>query len=309
MLSRRDLGRLALGALPLVATAQKKIESVVHGVRFGLESHIFSGTGLPQDGIVDAMIQTMVEFGLGECDLDAPSIEPGMYWDRIQSGGAGGAVPPEVAAARALAREELARWRKSVSLDYFRAIRRKFEDAGLEIYGISGFPCSNEEEASRIFDIAKACGARQATPDMTLPTARRLAPLAEKCGLIVAVQGHPVVTSPNVIAKPADFEEALSYSKTYVVSLDIGDAVGGGWDPLDFVKKHHDRITVLYLKDRRKDRLSVPFGEGDTPIAEILRLIRDKTYPIRCYIDCDHKTANRPADVKRSLEFAKAALA
>lgn len=311
MLTRRALGKLALGALPMVARGAGKIDSVVQGIRFGLGSHVFSGTGLPRDGIVDAMIQTMVECGLGECDLDAPAIEPGVYWERIQSGGGGGAVSPEVAAARAQAREELARWRMSVSLDYFRAIRKKFEAAGIEIYSISGFSCANEEEAGRIFDIAKACGARQAAPDVMLPTAKSMVPLAEKSGLIVAVMGHPSVTNPNpgAIAKPADYEEALSYSKKYVVSVDIGDARGGGWDPFDFVKRNHDRITVLYLKDRRKDRLSVPFGEGDTPIAEILRLIRDGKYPIRCYLDCDYKTANRTADVKRSFEFAKAALA
>src|SRR5579862_548109 len=61
MLSRRDLGKMALGALPIVARAAKKIDSAIHGVQFGVESHIFTGIGLPQDGSVDAMIQTMVE--------------------------------------------------------------------------------------------------------------------------------------------------------------------------------------------------------------------------------------------------------
>jgi sugar phosphate isomerase/epimerase len=55
--------------------------------------------------------------------------------------------------------------------------------------------------------------------------------------------------------------------------------------------------------------VSVPWGEGDTPIKEILRLVRDSKYPIRCYIDCDYKTTDRPADVKRSFGYAKAALA
>jgi sugar phosphate isomerase/epimerase len=78
---------------------------------------------------------------------------------------------------------------------------------------------------------------------------------------------------------------------------------------LALVKDRLDRIAVIYLKDRRKDRVSVPWGEGDTPIKEILRLVRDSKYPIRCYIDCDYKTADRPADVKRSFGYAKAALA
>ena len=59
---------------------------------------------------------------------------------------------------------------------------------------------------------------------------------------------------------------------------------------------------------RKKDRLSVPWGEGDTPVTQVLQLIRDNKYPIRCYLDCDHKTTNRPADVKRSFEYAKTAL-
>jgi len=33
-----------------------------------------------------------------------------------------------------------------------------------------------------------------------------------------------------------------------------------------------------------------------------------RSYPIRCYIDCDYKTSDRPGDVKRSFEFAKKAL-
>ena len=84
---------------------------------------------------------------------------------------------------------------------------------------------------------------------------------------------------------------------------------GGGYDSLAFVKDRLDRIAVIYLKDRRKDRLSVPWGEGNTPINEVLRLVRDSKYPIRCYIDCDYKTTDRPADVKRSFGYAKAALA
>jgi sugar phosphate isomerase/epimerase len=198
----------------------------------------------------------------------------------------------------------------AVSLDYFRAIRKRFEDAGLEIYSLSGFPGSTEEELSRTFEIAETLGARMVTLGITLSAAKRVAPLAEKRSFLVGIQGRPnmSVTDPDVIAKPENFEEAVSLSKSYWMSFDIGDATGGGYDSLKFVEAHHDRIALLYIKDRRKDRLSVPWGEGDTPIKETLRMVSDRKYPIRCYIDCDYKTANRPADVKRSFEYAKAAL-
>ena len=313
MFSRRDLGKLALGALPIPATAAKKIDSVVHGIQFGLQSYVFSGIGLAQDSILDVVVKSMVESGVGECDLYAPLVEPAQLWDRIRAGGPAGpgaTVSPEVTAARAQAREELAKWRMSVSLDYFRTIRKKFADAGVEIYGLSGFPGSTEEELSRTFDIAEACGARLITLGIALSAVKRLAPLVERRGFLLGIQGNPnmSVTNPDVIAKPENFAEAVSLSKNYWISFDIGDASGGGYDALKFVEVYHDRIGLLYLKDRRKDRLSVPWGEGDTPVTEILRLIRDRKYPIRCYIDCDYKTTNRPADVKRSFEFAKAAL-
>ena len=312
MFSRRNLGKLALAALPMAATAARKIDSVVRGIQFGLQSYVFSGTGLPQDGILDVVVKSMIESGLGECDLYAPLAEPAQFWDRIRAGGPavpGATVPPEVA-ARAQAREELAKWRMSVSLDYFRPIRKKFDDAGIEIYGLSGFPGSTEEELNRTFEIAGILGARLITLGVTLPAAKRIAPVVEKHSYLVGIQGRPdmSVTDPNAIASPKNFEEAVSLSKSYWMSFDIGDATGGGYDALKFVEAHHDRIALLYLKDRRKDRLSVPWGEGDTPVTEVLRLVRDRKYPIRCYIDCDYRTANRPADVKRSFEYAKAAL-
>jgi sugar phosphate isomerase/epimerase len=308
MLSRRDLGKLAL--LSNYASAAKKIDSVVDGVRFGVQSYIFSGLGLPPDGVLDIVIHSMVESGLGECDLFAPLVEPARFWDRIRAGGPGAPSSPEVLAARNQAHEELAQWRKSVSLDYFRAIRRKFEDAGIDIYGLSGFPGATEEELRWTFDVADTVGARLVTLNIPFSAAKRVAPLADQREFLVGIQGHPDmhVTDLDVIAKPEQFAAAVQLSKNYCMSFDIGDATGGGYDSLKFVETHHDHIHLLYLKDRRKDRLSVPWGEGDTPIKEILRLVRDRKYPIRCFIDCDYKTTNRPADVKRSFEYAKAAL-
>jgi hypothetical protein len=37
-------------------------------------------------------------------------------------------------------------------------------------------------------------------------------------------------------------------------------------------------------------------------------LVRDKKPSIRCYIDADYKTTDRPGDVKRSFAYAKSAL-
>ncbi len=274
MFSRRDLGKLTLGALSTSAMAAKKIDSVIHGIQFGLQSYIFTRAGLPPEGLVDTVIASMVECGLGECDFFAPLVDA------------------------------------ATSLDSFRAIRQKFDDAGIAIYGLSGFHWSTDEELGRTFEVAEVLGARLITLTVTLPAARRIVPAVEKSKFLVGIQGNPNMnaTTPDAISKPEQYQEAVGLSKSYGISFDIGDATGGGYDALQFVRTYHDRISLIYLKDRRKDRLSVPYGEGDTPVAEVLRFVRDGKYPIRCYLDCDYKTTNRAADVKRSFEYAKLAL-
>jgi sugar phosphate isomerase/epimerase len=274
MLSRRDLGKMTLVALSASAMAAKKIDSVVHGIQFGLQTYIFTRIGLPPESLVDTVIASMVESGLGECDFFAQMVDP--------------ALLPE----------------------QYRAIRKKFDDAGIDIHGISGYRVTNETDLQRTFEIANILGARLVTLTVTLPVARQIAPLVEKSPFRVGIQGNPSMnpTNPDTIARPEQYEEAVAISKSYGMSFDIGDAAGSGYDTLTFVEAHLDRFDLIYLKDRRKDHTSVPWGEGDTPLAQVLRLVRDRKPSIRCYIDCDYKTSNRPADVKQSFDYAKHAL-
>ena len=312
MYSRRNFGKLALAALPAAAMAAKKIDSAVHGIQFGLQSYVFSGLGLPPDTVLDVVIASMVESGLGNCDLFAPLIQPAALVERTRSGPPTPAeVLPEVAAARAKAREELAQWYMTVPLDYFRGIRKKFEDAGIAIPALSRFPGSTEAELSRTFEVAEVLGAKILVNGTSVSAAKRLAPLADKHSFTIGILGGSNMqsTNPDSVGSAGPFEQAVSFSKNYGMCFDIGDATAGGYDALKFVEDHHDKIVLLYLKDRRKTGEKVPFGEGDAPIEQVLRLIRDRKYPIPCYLDCDYNTSNRPADVKRSLEYAKAALA
>jgi sugar phosphate isomerase/epimerase len=303
MISRRRLGKLALGSLALPASPAGKIDSKIDGVRFGLQTYVFTVGGLPQNGLLDLAVKTMVEARLGECDLFAPLVEPAEFWAKIRDSAA-------TAAEGAAARQALARWRASVSLDFYRSIRNKINDAGIDIFAISGFPGKTTEQLERAFEIAGALGARLITINNTLTEAKQVAPLVDKAGFLIGLQGRPDLhpADPDTISTPANFEGALALSKNYWISFDIGDATGGGYDALPFVDAHHDRIALIYLKDRRRDRTSVQWGEGDTPIAEVLRLTRDRKYGWRCFVDCDYKTSDRPGDVKRSFEYAKKSL-
>jgi sugar phosphate isomerase/epimerase len=263
----------------------------------------------------------MVESGIGDCLLFAPSTEPVDLADKARParggggarGGSGGRGPasPEQAAAM----EALHQWHLTAPLTYYTAIRKKFSDAGLEInsFDASFGNMTSDEDLSKACQVTKALGATCMMCAVTKSVAKRLAGFAESHNIKVALQGRPNMnaTDSDMMAKPADFEEVFGYSKNFGSSIDVGDATGGGWDALRFVEDTHQRVFGLNLKDRTKANVSMPWGDGDTHIRDILQLVRDKKYPIRCYIDCDYalpEGSTRQAEVKRCMDFARAAL-
>ena len=309
MYTRREWGKLALAAIPLAGVA------ATNGVEIGVATYSYNA--LPQPDQLDAIIASMRDGGVKSCLLNPPCTEPTDLFMKARPAGASsgrgrGAVTPE----RAAAIEALRQWHLTVPLDYYVALRKKFTDAGLEIdtYEPSLGAATSDEDINRAFEVTKTLGARYLADNFTKSVAKRVAPFADKHDIKVALQGRPFMsTDPDAMSKPADFEEVMGYSKNFGSSIDIGDATSGGWDTLQFIQDTHERIFSLNIKDRTKAGRSVPWGEGDSHVKETFQLIRDKKYPIRCFIDCDYVTdqgaATRVADIKRCAEFARAALA
>lgn len=311
MFTRRDFGKITLAALPL-ASALAKINSKVNGVQLGVQTYSFRD--LPQQGIVDAVIKAMTDIGLGECEVFASQFEP----PQPRMGGGGGrgrGTPPDpaVVAAREKARNDLRAWRLSVSMDHFKDLKKKFDDAGIEIYAYNySFNTSfTDDEIDRGFEMAKALGVRAITASTTVSVARRVAPFADKHKMIVAMHGHSNLTDPEQFAKPESFQAAMDMSKYFWVNLDIGHFFAAGYDPMAYITQHHARITNLHLKDRKKNEgENVPWGQGDTPIKPVLTLLKEKKYPIPAFIEYEYRgTESSTAEVKKCYEYAKAALA
>jgi sugar phosphate isomerase/epimerase len=256
---------------------------------------------------IDVVIKAMKDSGVSECELFAPQLEP-----QFSSGarGARGAPPtPEAIKAR----EDLRRWRLETSLDHFRNARKKFDAAGLTIYGY----CYNmntsftDAELERGFEITKAIGAEVMTTSTTMDVARRLAPLADKHKVIVGLHGHSNITDPNEFATPESFAAAMKMSPYLRVNLDIGHFWAADYDPVAYIREHHAKITNLHLKDRKKHQGdNTPWGQGDTPIKEVLQLLKRERWPIPVDIEYEYRGAGTPAEeVRKCFEFAKQALA
>lgn len=305
MYTRRAFAKTAAALLPTLS-AWSKVDSKVNGVPIGVQSYSFRD--LPPEGRLEAIVKNMTNIGLGECEMYNAQAEP----PSLNPPGGRGQDTPERAAARAKAREELRKWRLSVSDDHFKAIRKQFEAAGLRIhaYNYSFNDSFTDDEITRGFEIAKAIGAKVITASTTVSVARRVAPFADKHKQIVAMHNHSNVKDPNEFATPESFKAAMDLSKYFWVNLDIGHFVGADFDPIAYIQQHHARITNLHLKDRKKNQgPNMPWGEGDTPIREVLRLLRDKKYAIPAYIEYEYRgTESSAAEVTKCFDFCKRAL-
>jgi sugar phosphate isomerase/epimerase len=99
-------------------------------------------------------------------------------------------------------------------------------------------------------------------------------------------------------------------SKYIAINLDIGHFTAANFDAVDFLKQHHDHIVTLHIKDRKKNQGdNVPLGEGDTPIKEVLQLLKHERYNIPANIEYEYKGSDTVAEVKKCFEYCKKALA
>jgi sugar phosphate isomerase/epimerase len=277
ILSRREFGKLSLAF---------GLSSRVSGVQIGAQSYSF------RDRPLDAMITAMTEIGLSECELWQGHVEPKL--------------------PREGRREELRKWRTTVALDHFTQIREKFDRAqiSLSAYNYSFRDDFTDREIERGFEIAKALGVEALTASSTVSVTRRVAPVAAKHKMMVGMHGHDNLDDPNEFAKPASFETAMKESKWIGLNLDIGHFTAAGYDPVEFLTRFHDRTVTLHIKDRKRNQgPNMPFGQGDTPVKEILTLLKRKRWNIPANIEYAYKGSDTIAEMKKCYQFCRDILA
>ena len=327
MYTRRELGKLAVTALPAAyltragAFAQARPNSKVRGVMIGMNvPYNFGGRNAPVDEIIDKCVQ----LGVSGLELRTQPVEsylglPESLVTAAAPAGGRNAKPstPEQDEARKKAADDIRKWRVSAPMDKAKTLRKKFEDAGIliEIVKVDGILSMPDDVVDYEFTLAKALGARAISTEIThvdpkapvspLPE-KRLGTFADKHKLMVGYHGHAETG-------PKEWKEVFSYARHNGANLDIGHfIVGNKTSPVPFLKQHHDRITHVHVKDRKFDGTDVPFGTGDTPIKEVLQLIRDNKWPIQATIEFEYPVpagSDRMAELEKCVEYCRAALA
>jgi hypothetical protein len=312
--SRRHFFTVAAAGLALSQTleAKKMINSRMHGVYVGIQT--YSLRGLRWDAVIPAMKQV----GIGEAEIFSTQVEP-LAAD----------VP------------DLAKWRASdAAITYFTDVRKKFNDAGIAIYGYNGrfgtFAGGRGRGGARGAGGPGAGAAGAGAPAAAPPAAPATPPpapppvtdaeierqfeIAKALGAKTFNGGvQPAIADrvgkvaeryKMVVGITAQTPETLALSPYFKYDIDIGNYTAAGHDALQFVTDNYDKITDIHLKDCKLNGPSVPFGTGDSHMKEILQLMKKRKSQIRANIDCDYPgTGTSVEEVQKCFDYVKQCLA
>ena len=220
----------------------------------------------------------------------------------------------EYSEKRKIYEQEVAEWRKNVDLNKLKELRGLYNEAGIDIYAFKPrvFEKENTDDDIRYgMRAAKALGASHVTLEHPSDDKHTFRPskIAEEEDVLIGYHGHEQQT-------PTFWDTAITQSKYNKINLDFGHYVAGdNENVVEFVKENNNHIVSMHLKDRKKgvnggDNL--PFGEGDTPIADVVRLINNEGYTFPITIELEYNIpegSNSIEEIKKCLNYINNSLA
>ena len=317
--TRRNFGRLALAAVPIPLLANPN--SKWGGVQVGINAP-YSFHGLP--GSADDVQKYVVDLGLSAVELRSQPVEE-FFGCPIHYGASSNPRPktpptPEEQEARrkdaAAKAEAVEKWRLAADIEQFKTFRKKYEDAGIaiQIVKFDNVDKMKPEVVDYAFNLAKALGAHAISCEIPLSKTAWLGEFATKHQMMVGYHGHTKIHDPEAFGAPESWEKAMSYSKYNGINLDIGHFVAANnTSPVPFLEKYANRVTHIHIKDRKmNDGPNTPFGQGDTPIKEVLQLMKSRKYPFQATIEFEYKVPEGSdvlAEIGKCVAYCRSCLA
>jgi sugar phosphate isomerase/epimerase len=188
-----------------------------------------------------------------------------------------------------------------------------YNDAGVTIYAWKQLSANmTDEEFEYIFNVAEALGCTHTTLELPTDAAqlKRIGDFAMKRKIYAAYHTH---AQGNMTA----FDQAFALSNGNQANVDFGHWVAAGnvgGTPMDFLAKHHDRIASFHLKDRTTPKncaLNLPWGTGETPIRDILQMVKKNKWKIPASIELEYDVpegSDAVREVRKCVEFCRKAI-
>ena len=270
-----------------------KPNSKFFGVQIGVIT--YSYRSMPHD--VQQLLKYILESGISAVELMGDSVEE--Y----------AGIPAD--------KSKVAEWRSTVSMDKFKEVKKMYNKAGVSIYAFKPSALGEKNTDAEIeyaLRAGKALGANSVTVELPKDPAqsKRLGMLAAKHKMYIGYHAHTQATDTA-------WDVALSQSPYNSMNLDCGHYIASGGNNtkeslLALIQAKHDRITSIHLKDRKSKEhgaANLMWGEGDTPIKEILNLLKEKKYKFPATIELEYKIpagSDAVKETKKCVEYAKHAL-
>ena len=210
--------------------------------------------------------------------------------------------------------KQVADWRATVSMEKFEEVRKMYHKAGVNIYAFkpNALNANNTDaEVEYALKAAKALGAKSVT--IELPTdpaqSKRLGDLGAKHKIYIGYHAHLQATDTA-------WDTALAQSPYNSMNLDCGHYIAAGNNNtketlLALIEAKHDRITSMHIKDRKSKQnggMNVVWGQGDTPLKEILTLLKEKKYKIPATIELEYDIpagSDAVKETRKCLDYAR----
>ena len=210
----------------------------------------------------------------------------------------------------------LAAWRLSADMKRFEDVKAKYAAAGVEVHIVKfsdiGAKALSDAEMDYRFKVARTMGAGAITREIPDPKnipgwweteGKRLAAFAEKWDMKIAFHNHLQINAQTYEGP------LLGYSPKFMINYDIGHfTASNDTDPLDMVRRFHDRIVSIHIKDRTTKahgQKNLPFGTGDTPLTGLLALLRRENWRIPCDIELEYEIPKN-SDAVREVDISRA---
>jgi sugar phosphate isomerase/epimerase len=214
---------------------------------------------------------------------------------------------------------DLAAFRKDpATMEKWAAIAKKFTDAGINVHIFKWTAGNTDELLDYSFSVAKVFGAKAICTEASEDSCKLLGPAAERNGMLAAFHNHAQYAPMKV----SEIEAWLNFSPANRLNFDCGHYFGAGYatpglDPIQFIDHFAEKILSIHFKDKTRHTNEVSsnqnqvWGQGETPIREILQHVRDNYPYIHCDVELEYPVpawSNSPKEVATCIRYMREAL-
>ena len=156
-------------------------------------------------------------------------------------------------------------------------------------------------------------GAYGITDECSDAACKRLGKFAEKHNSLAIYHTHQQFAQPGF-----DIDKLLAYSPANRLNFDAWHYFGAtGLHPNTIIEKYHKLIPMIHIKDKTGPKsnppdANIPFGQGETPIKDVLLLIKKEKWPIDVFVEMEYeapKGSDAAKEVTKSIDYMRNILA